>query len=59
MVHIRLDQDWKDDQGKSHPAGTTVDVDPGTLAKLEAIGVVADPETPDSDWISPTGTGAV
>lgn len=50
MVHIQLERDWTDDEGNPHAAGTAVDVDAGTLARLEAEGVVADPE-----WVGPTG----
>ncbi|HWG99217.1 MAG TPA: hypothetical protein VNV66_07820 [Pilimelia sp.] len=40
MVHVRLAQEWVDDNGRSHPAGNEVDVDAGTLAELEQRGVV-------------------
>jgi hypothetical protein len=51
MVHVRLEQEWTDEDGNTHSAGETVDVDPGTLAKLEAEGVVAEPQS----WIGITG----
>lgn len=58
MVHVMLAQDWTDGEGTNHAAGTTVDVDAGTLAELEAQGVVADPgSTGAANWIGPTGTG--
>jgi hypothetical protein len=51
MVHVRLEREWTDDSGNTHSAGETVDVDPGTLAKLEAEGIVAEPQS----WIGITG----
>jgi len=41
-----LAKDWTDDAGATHRTGETVDVDPVTLAKLEAAGIV---------WRGPTG----
>ncbi len=62
MVYVRLDQEWTDGQGNSHPAGEMVDVDAATLAELEAKGVVtlqgkdwAGPTGDDKDWAGPTG----
>ena len=46
MVYVQLAQDWTDDAGIAHHSGDTVDVDPVTLAKLEAAGIV---------WRGPTG----
>src|SRR5690606_27615987 len=51
MVHVRLEREWTDGDGNTHPAGATVDVDPATLAKLEAEGIVAEPQS----WIGITG----
>lgn len=62
MVYVRLEREWTDGNGKTHPAGSTVDVDPATLAKLEADGVVAESVNPDGgqvnpdSWIGITGT---
>lgn len=50
MVHVQLEQGWTDGDGQTHAAGETVDVDAGTLAELEAQGIVADPS-----WLGPTG----
>ena len=58
MVHVQLAREWTDDSGTTHAAGETVDVDPGTLARLEVQGWVADPGDGDSDpesWVGPTG----
>lgn len=59
MVHVHLEREWTDEEGVTHSAGSTVDVDAGTLARLEAAGVVADPQwigpTGDPRWIGPTG----
>jgi hypothetical protein len=46
MVSVRLAREWVDDAGASHAAGETVDVDAGTLARLEQSGVVATPGEP-------------
>lgn len=46
MVCVRLDREWMDQRGASHAPGDLVDVDAGTLAELEAIGVVAAPAEP-------------
>lgn len=64
MVYVRLERDWTDSEGTDHAAGTMVDVDAGTLAVLEASGVVdevggssgpggEDPE--GAGWVGPTG----
>lgn len=65
MVYVRLDAEWTDSDGISHAAGEMVDVDAGTLAELEAQGIVgaqaewAGPTgTESTDWAGPTGTGA-
>jgi hypothetical protein len=58
MVYVQLAQDWTDDEGNSYSAGDTVDVDAGTLARLESNGLVADPGDGDGDsdsWIGPSG----
>lgn len=55
MVYVQLDQDWTDRDGQTHPAGTTVDVDAATLARLQAEGLVADPGEYGTDWVGPTG----
>ncbi len=54
MVHVRLAQDWTDDAGTAHAAGDMVDVDAGTLAELEAAGIVAGPGE-GTQWPGPTG----
>jgi hypothetical protein len=46
MVYVQLAQDWTDDTGTAHHSGDMVDVDPVTLANLEAAGIV---------WRGPTG----
>jgi hypothetical protein len=51
MVLVRLEQDWTDADGTTHSAGEMVDVDAGTLADLQASGVVA-----EASWVGPTGT---
>jgi hypothetical protein len=43
MVYVRLAQKWKDGAGASYAAGDMVDVDAGTLAQLEAQGIVTPP----------------
>ncbi|GIJ49830.1 hypothetical protein Val02_67160 [Virgisporangium aliadipatigenens] len=56
MVAVRLARGWVGYGGVVHRAGETVDVDPVTLARLEASGVV----TPNDDdertvaWAGPT-----
>ncbi|BCJ63425.1 hypothetical protein [Polymorphospora rubra] len=66
MVYVRLEQEWTDGQGTTHPAGSSVDVDAATLADLEARGIVAAGgggwDGPggggggdDKDWAGPTG----
>ena len=60
MVYVRLARDWTDDGGSGHIAGDLVDVDPVTLAELEADGVVASAERAEGDedqpdaWPGPT-----
>jgi hypothetical protein len=44
---VRLIRSWTDDDGVTHPADSTVDVDAVTLARLEADG-----------YIGPTGGGS-
>ena len=62
MVHVRLAKDWTDGSGSAHEAGDMVDVDAGTLAELEASGVVAawpGPTGGEGDaWPGPTGGGS-
>jgi hypothetical protein len=43
---VNLIKPWTDPQNVTHPAGSTVDVDAVTLAKLEAAG-----------YVGPTGAG--
>jgi hypothetical protein len=60
MVYVQLAQDWTDDEGNTHSAGDTVDVDAGTLARLQSKGLVADPDEGEADpdsWIGPSGGG--
>ncbi|HEU4424873.1 MAG TPA: hypothetical protein VFR67_20285 [Pilimelia sp.] len=57
MVNVRLDQDWTDDDNVHHAAGETVDVDPGTLAQLEANGIVASREGADDVDVDPMTIG--
>lgn len=56
MVYVRLNGEWTDTDGVSHGAGETVDVDPTTLAELQAAGLVT--ETSKSgdgtEWVGPT-----
>lgn len=52
MVYVRLEQDWTAPDGREHPAGSMVDVDAGTLAQLQADGVVG--EEPDGGWVGPS-----
>jgi hypothetical protein len=63
MVYVRLERDWTDPEGRSHSAGALVDVDAGTLAELEAEGIVAEPDggwagpsqaEPDGGWAGPS-----
>jgi hypothetical protein len=58
MVYVRLAQGWTDGGGAAHGAGDMVDVDPVTLAELEAGGVVASAERSDTgvsaSWPGPT-----
>ena len=56
MVHVQLEQRWTDRNGNSHEAGETVDVDPATLATLQARGVASDPdeEGGTESWVGPT-----
>lgn len=61
MVYARLEKDWTDPSGVDHSAGEMVDLDAGTLAKLEEEGVVSEWIGPTSEkvgtnWIGPTGT---
>jgi len=57
MVHVRLAQDWTDGGGTAHAAGETVDVDAGTLAELEASGIVLGPGD-QTDWPGPTAVSS-
>jgi hypothetical protein len=60
MVLVRLAQDWTDGSGSAHEAGEMVDVDAGTLAELEASGIVAawpGPSGEEPDWPGPSGGG--
>jgi len=57
MVNVRLDQDWTDGHNVHHAAGETVDVDPGTLARLEASGIVASGDGLDDVEIEPLTIG--
>ena len=45
MVSVRLDNIWTDSKGAVHDSGETVEVDPATLAELEAQGIVASSES--------------
>jgi hypothetical protein len=58
MVYVRLAKEWSDSEGTVHDAGTMVDVDAGTLAELEAAGIVAGPgDGGDTEsWPGPTAT---
>jgi hypothetical protein len=60
-VNVKLAKDWTDSSGKKHTAGEMVDVDAATLAKLEAGGVVKEPDggwpAPTGGWPAPTGGG--
>ena len=42
MVYVKLQSDWTDGNGVSHPAGDSVDVDAATLATLQAEGIVSE-----------------
>jgi hypothetical protein len=62
MVYVRLEQDWTDGSGQLHPAGSMVDVDAGTLAQLQAQGIVKEtewvgPSGGGTDWVGPSGGG--
>ncbi|HZN76320.1 MAG TPA: hypothetical protein VFC00_32235 [Micromonosporaceae bacterium] len=60
MVYVRLAKDWTDGNGTAHEAGEMVDVDAGTLAELEASGVVTawpGPSGGETDWPGPSGGG--
>ena len=70
MARARLDQEWTDGDGVTHPAGSVVEVDDETLVRLvrdgaaaeEAEGgpgatVAGDDDQPDRGWIGPTFTG--
>lgn len=54
MVYVRLAKDWTDGDGRQHRAGDMVDLDAGTLAALEADGVVASPNS--AGWTGPGGS---
>jgi hypothetical protein len=47
MVAVRLARGWVGYGGVVHRAGETVDVDPVTLARLEASGVVTPTDLPE------------
>jgi hypothetical protein len=49
MVYVKLEKDWTDAAGVSHSAGEMIDLDAGTLARLQKEGVVTE------DWAGPTG----
>ena len=57
MVNVRLDQGWTDHDNVYHAAGETVDVDPGTLARLEESGIVASREGTDDVELDPMTIG--
>lgn len=50
MVYVKLEKDWTDGDGVTHAAGDSVDVDAGTLADLQAKGIVSEKT---SDWAGP------
>jgi hypothetical protein len=52
MVHVKLDKAWTDDDGTTHSAGETVDVDAATLAELQEKGIVGD----GNEWAGPTAS---
>jgi hypothetical protein len=61
MVYVRLEQGWTDDGGVNHAAGEMVDVDAGTLARLQAEGVVGEAGSgsgggESTEWVGPTST---
>ncbi|TDC37139.1 hypothetical protein [Micromonospora sp. KC213] len=59
MVYVKLESDWTDGDGVTHPAGDSVDVDAATLAMLQAQGVVSEGSgggKDGTDWAGPTGT---
>lgn len=44
-MEVRLKSDWEDGTGRSYRAGQTVEVDPVTLARMEAAEVLRDDGT--------------
>jgi hypothetical protein len=52
MVYVRLEGEWIDAAGVAHSPGEMVDVDAGTLAKLQAAGIVGGEK---ANWAGPTG----
>jgi len=53
-VYVRLAADWADANGTLHGAGEFVDVDAITLAVLEELGVVENPEEAGRpEWMGP------
>ncbi|MFU8872490.1 hypothetical protein [Micromonospora sp. SL4-19] len=55
MVFVRLESDWTDGDGVAHSAGDSVDVDAGTLASLQAEGIVSEGSGGDetANWAGP------
>jgi hypothetical protein len=49
MAQARLDQEWTDGDGITHPAGSVVEIDDETLVRLVREGVAAE------QWPGPTG----
>ena len=53
-MYVRLAADWADPTGAVHGAGDFVDVDAVTLAELEELGVVENPEEIGRpEWVGP------
>ncbi|GIF78325.1 hypothetical protein [Asanoa siamensis] len=52
MARARLDQEWTDVDGITHPAGSVIEVDDETLVRLVREGVAA--EEPDAAWNGPS-----
>ncbi|MEV0713782.1 hypothetical protein [Asanoa sp. NPDC050611] len=58
MARARLDQEWTDGDGITHPAGTVIEVDDETLVRLVRAGVALEEpgsgEQPGDRWVGPT-----
>jgi len=59
MARARLNTEWTDAAGTTHPAGTVIDVDDEIMASLVRDGIATEEpdDQPDRGWVGPTVRG--